>query len=88
MQEAECDPLDARQQWTYDASSFVFRHASLSDLCLDYFISHTTFGVWSCRALQDINSQQQFRYEDARDIFCLVSAQHQCLQESTSALLY
>eukprot|EP00966_Prymnesium_polylepis_P093240 2158515-Prymnesium_polylepis.2 len=30
----------------------------------------------------------QFRYEDERDIFCLIGAAGKCLQESTSALLY
>jgi len=88
VQEAECDPLDPKQQWTYDASTLEFRHSLRPDLCLDYFISHAAFGVWSCRSLQDINSQQQFRYDEAGDLFCLISAPDKCLQESTSALLY
>mmetsp|Transcript_43916 Transcript_43916/g.121626 ORF Transcript_43916/g.121626 Transcript_43916/m.121626 type:complete len:131 (-) Transcript_43916:216-608(-) len=88
VQESDCDPSDVSQQWAYDPSSLVFRHVARSDLCLDYFITHGAFGVWSCRVLQDINSQQQFRYEDERDIFCLIGAAGKCLQESTSALLY
>ena len=55
---------------------------------VDFFVAHEAFGVWSCRDAQDVNSQQQFRYSDERDAFCLLSNPTKCLQEDTSVMLY
>ena len=88
LQAAECNATEPKQQWAFDAATLVFRHASNSRRCIDYFVAHGAFGVWSCRDELEVNSQQQFRYDEQRDRFCLLSDPAQCLQEATSALLY
>ena len=87
-QERPCDPTEVRQQWLYDAATLTFRHAFERDRCIDFFVAHEAFGVWSCRDAQDVNSQQQFRYDEANDKFCLLAASQHCLQEAISNFLY
>ena len=88
LQERVCNASEPQQQWAYDAATLVFRHSTDARRCIDYFIAHGAFGVWSCREELEVNSQQQFRYDEQRDRFCLLSDPNQCLQEATSALLY
>lgn len=83
-----CNASDAAQQWLYDEASLVFRHASNAQRCIDFFVAHRAFGAWSCRDNQEVNTQQQFRYEEAHERFCLLSDRSKCLQEATSSLLY
>ena len=51
-------------------------------------VAHGVFGVWSCRDDVEVNTQQQFRYNEEEERFCLLSDRSRCLQEATSALLY
>jgi len=88
LKEEGCDPTDERQMWLYDASTLVFRHAAHPTGCLDFFVAHDSFGVWTCRQLHDVNSQQQFLFDEENDRFCLVSDRSKCVQEATSPLLY
>lgn len=85
MRSHECNVSDARQLWTYDAASLVFRHASHADRCLDYFSAHNTFGVWSCHELQEVNTQQ-FQFDAIRaDRFCLLSEPSRCLLPASAS---
>jgi hypothetical protein len=88
LQLKTCNATEPKQHWAYDAATLVFRHAADSRRCIDFFVAHGAFGVWKCRDGIEINSQQQFRYDEQRDRFCLLSDPEQCLQEATSALLY
>ena len=85
----DCNATEDRQLWTYDAASLVFRHASHSDRCLDYFSAHGAFGVWSCHEMQEVNTQQ-FHVDAMRaDRFCLLNEPSQCLlPASVSPLFY
>lgn len=88
LQERPCNASEPRQQWTYDEAALVFRLASDAQRCIDFFASRLTYGVWACRDGQEINSQQQFRLDEPRHRFCLLSDPARCLQEATSSLLY
>ena len=88
LHESPCNASDPRQMWHYDQATLVFRHTSDSSRCVDFFVAHGTFGAWSCRDDLEVNPQQQFRYDEERDAFCLMSDRGHCLQEATSALLY
>ena len=88
LQEQPCNASESQQQWAYDEATLVFRHAADSTRCIDFLESRQVFGVWQCRDGQEINSQQQFRYHESVDRFCLLSAPSRCLQEATSTLLY
>ena len=88
LQERPCNATEPRQQWIYDDASLLFRHAADSRRCIDFFTSRLVFGVWACRDGQEVNSQQQFRFYEAKERFCLLSDPSTCLQEATSTLLY
>ena len=88
LNERACNATDARQMWLYDAATLVFRHAAEGKRCLDYFVSHESFGLWTCRELHDVNSQQQFLFDEENERFCMISDQSKCLEEATSPMLY
>jgi hypothetical protein len=91
LQERPCNASDPRQQWVFDGATLLFHHAGDSRRCIEFFAAHGSFGVWMCRDDLEVNLQQQFRYDEDRDLFCLHGSDRQtsrCLQEATSSLLY
>ena len=86
LQDRECNETEARQHWSFDTATLMFRHTGDSSRCIEFFPSHGAFGAWSCRDDLEANTQQQFRFDEDR--FCLLADPTRCLQEATSHLLY
>ena len=84
----DCNATEPGQQWAYDAATLVFRAVTNARRCIDFFVAHATWGIWTCRDELEVNSQQQFRYFEESDRFCLLADPHKCLQEATSNLIY
>ena len=40
LQTAACNASEPKQQWSFDAATLVFRHATDSRRCIDYFVAH------------------------------------------------
>ena len=86
LQDRECNETEARQHWSFDTATLMFRHSGDSSRCIEFFPSHGAFGAWRCRDDLEANTRQQFRFEEDR--FCLLADPTRCLQEATSHLLY